>query len=57
MEWTRHVLLNIEPKLNVKPDIRIQARAVQIYGKARVLKMDSVLNFAALCVQISYLVM
>ena len=30
MEWTRQVLLNIDPKLRVNPDIRIQTRAVQM---------------------------
>lgn len=33
MEWTRNVLLNMEPKASVKPAMRTQALALQIYGK------------------------
>lgn len=33
IECTLNVLLNIEPKAKVKPAIRTQARALQIYGK------------------------
>lgn len=34
MEWTRHVLENMEPKASVKPAIRVHIRAVQMEGNA-----------------------
>ena len=34
MEWTRHVLENMEPKASVKPAINVQMRAVQMTGSA-----------------------
>lgn len=37
IEWTRHVLENIEPNAKEKPAISSQARAVQIYGNASTL--------------------
>ena len=39
MECTLHVLLNIDPKLRVKPHIMNHALAVQMYGKASMLVM------------------
>lgn len=37
IECTLQVLLNIDPKLRVNPDIKIQALAVQMYGNASIL--------------------
>ena len=34
IEWTRHVLENIEPKERVKPAMRTHALTVQMYLKA-----------------------
>lgn len=34
MECTLQVLLNIDPKAKENPAIRVQALAVQMYGKA-----------------------
>lgn len=45
MEWTRQVLLNIAPKAKENPAIKVQARAVHMYGKASIIEGDETGNF------------